>query len=143
MGGSLLESSENMEKEERERFDVFSGAFSVPFLYGTIAKAPLLALEVCGLSSDPVEVSVVLNSRFAVKWNFVPMSADVRTSVMVIVPEVPAANSVAGEVQLLEGHWKERPEIVLPVLEMKTCRYSETASKVGYLSSEALSAHAL
>jgi hypothetical protein len=87
-------------------------------------------LEVCGLSSDPVEVSVALNSRFAVKWNFVPMSVIGSTSVMVIVLEAPAANSVGVEVQLPEGHWKERPEIVLPVLEMKTCRYSGTASKL-------------
>jgi hypothetical protein len=89
-----------------------------------------LALEVFGLRSDPVVVSVVLNSRLAVKWNFVPMSADVRTSVMVIVPDVPAANSVGGEVQSPDGHWNERPGNVLPVLEMKTCRYSETASKL-------------
>jgi hypothetical protein len=88
------------------------------------------------LSNEPVEVSVVLNSRFAVKWNFVPMSFIVRTSDIVIVLETPAAKSVGAEAQLtsdavgvLEGHWKERPEIVLPVLEMKTCRYSGTASK--------------
>jgi hypothetical protein len=82
------------------------------------------------LSSDPVVVSVVLNSRVAVKWNFVPMSADVRTSDMVIVLEVPAANNVGADVQLVEGHWKERPGSVLPVLEMKTCKYSETGSKL-------------
>ena len=102
----------------------------LPFLYATTAKAPLLELEVCGLSSDPVEVSAVLNSRLAVKWNFVPMSVVGRTSVMVMVPEAPAANRVGGEVQLAEGHWNERPEIVLPVLEMKTCKYSGTASKL-------------
>jgi hypothetical protein len=77
-----------------------------------------------------VEVNIVLNSRFAVKWNFVPMSVVGRTSVMVIDPEVPAVNSVGGEVQLPEGHWNERPGSVLPVLAMKTCRYSETASKL-------------
>jgi hypothetical protein len=106
------------------------GSLSLPFLYVTTAKAPLLELEVCGLSSEPVEVSVTLNSRFAVKWNFVPTSADVNTSVMVIVPEVPAANSVGVEVQLPEGHWKERPGNVLPVLAMKTCRYSAVVSKL-------------
>ena len=102
----------------------------LPFIYATIAKAPLLEFDVCGLSSEPVAVSAVLNSRFAVKWNFVPTSVDGTISVIVIVPETPATNSVAGEVQLPEGHWKDRPEIVLPVLAMKTCRYSGTASKL-------------
>lgn len=97
----------------------------------------MLVLLTCGFNSAPGEARVGLNSSVAVKWNLTLTSAEVKTSEIVMVPAEPAVNSTGAEVQLVskvvavpDGQMNDAPLVPLElVLDVKTCKYSETASK--------------